>query len=240
MKDLFGQAMLDYQTQNNSENIFTSTNISDTDQMETAYLFRTFDAMPKLERHALEFARGKTLDVGCGAGSHALHLQDQKNLQTFAIDTSALAIQTCVLRDVQHAFVKNIFDLVPNDFGLFDTILLLMNGTGICGKLSNIDHFLQKLTSLLVPDGQILIDSSDIAYMYDKDKRGAPIVDDNSKYYGELEFTVTYKKQTSKPFDWLFLDFKKLDETCKKNKLSCELLLKGEHYDYLAKITRQE
>jgi hypothetical protein len=50
MKDLFGKAILDYQTNNKPENIITSTSISEEDEMEVAYLFRSFDEMPAIEK----------------------------------------------------------------------------------------------------------------------------------------------------------------------------------------------
>jgi 2-polyprenyl-3-methyl-5-hydroxy-6-metoxy-1,4-benzoquinol methylase len=87
MKDLFGKALLDYQNDNYTEDIITSTNISDEDELPLPYLFRSFKDMPKLEQKALKLAEGKTLDVGCGAGSHSLYLQ-QKEIEVKAIDIS--------------------------------------------------------------------------------------------------------------------------------------------------------
>jgi hypothetical protein len=83
MKDLFGKAILDYQTNTNPENIITSTSISEEDEMEVAYLFRSFDEMPAIEQKALQLAQGRTLDVGCGAGSHGLYLQNERNICPF-------------------------------------------------------------------------------------------------------------------------------------------------------------
>ncbi len=87
MKDLFGKALLDYQTGNYSEDIVTSTNISDEDVLPLPYLFREFKDMPKLEQKALELCKGSILDVGCGAGSHSLYLQEN-NFEVKAIDIS--------------------------------------------------------------------------------------------------------------------------------------------------------
>ena len=78
MKDLFGKAILDYQTNNSPEDLITETNISEADEMSVSYLFRNFKEMPKIEQKALELAKGKVLDVGCGAGSHALYLQNER------------------------------------------------------------------------------------------------------------------------------------------------------------------
>jgi len=73
MKDLFGQAILDYQTNHSPEDLYTETSISELDVMPIDYLFRKYDDMPILEQKALDLSKGKILDVGCGAGSHSLY-----------------------------------------------------------------------------------------------------------------------------------------------------------------------
>lgn len=237
MKDLFGKAILDYQTNNSPENLITETSISEADEMSVAYLFRSFSAMPKIEKKALELAKGKILDVGCGAGSHSLYLQD-KNLEVFPIDISPNAIEACKLRGLEKAKVQDLMEIDSNNpENKFDTILLLMNGTGIFGKLKNIPSFMSKLKSILSPKGQILIDSSDIIYMFDEDDDGGKWIPTNNDYYGEVTFTISYKKEKEKPFDWLYLDYNTLQNAAIANGLKCELVLEGEHYDYLARIT---
>ncbi|MEL1240775.1 class I SAM-dependent methyltransferase [Flavobacterium flavipallidum] len=232
MKDLFGKAILDYQTNNSPEDIITETTISEEDEMSIAYLFRNFDAMPIIEQKALQLAKGKTLDVGCGAGSHSLYLQNGRNLETTAIDISPNAIKTCQLRGIKNSLVQDILTLENEKF---DSILLLMNGTGIFGSLKNTPQFLQKLKSLLNPGGQILIDSSDIIYMFDEDEDGAYEIPANG-YYGELEFTIKYKGEKEDSFPWLYLDYNTLQNAANDNSLQCELIIEGEHYDYLARL----
>lgn len=233
MKDLFGKAILDYQTGNDPEDLITETSISEADEMSVAYLFRSFNDMPKLEQKALSLSKGKVLDVGCGAGSHSLYLQE-KGLDVNSIDISENAINACRLRGLTNCFVSDILYL--NSSEKFDTVLLLMNGTGIFGQLKNITTYLKKLKSLLNNGGQILIDSSDLIYMYDQDDDGAYEVPVD-KYYGELTFTVHYKGETEKPFDWLYLDYNTLQNAAHANGLNCELIQEGEHYDYLARLS---
>lgn len=234
MKDLFGKAILEYQTNNSPENIFTETNISEEDEMEVSYLFRSFSNMPKLEQKALQLAKGKVLDVGCGAGSHALYLQE-KGIEVTAIDISENAVKACKLRGLNNVLVQNVLDLETENHQ-YDTILLLMNGTGIFGTLKETATYLQKLKSLLNKDGQILIDSSDIIYMFDEDEDGGKWIPGNG-YYGELTFTLQYKGETEDSFPWLYLDYNTLQNAAIANGLQCELLFEGEHYDYLARIT---
>ncbi|TPG38903.1 class I SAM-dependent methyltransferase [Flavobacterium pectinovorum] len=233
MKDLFGKAMFDFQTNNSPENLITETSISEEDEMSVDYLFRSYNEMPKLEQKALQLAIGKTLDVGCGAGSHSLSLQSDRNLEVTSIDISEKAIETCKLRGVKNTKVQNILDFEGEKF---DTVILLMNGTGIFGKLKNCNIYLSKLKSLLNPGGQILIDSSDIIYMFDEDEDGGKWIPSND-YYGELVFNISYKGEKEEPFDWLYLDYNTLQNAAIANGLKCELILEGEHYDYLAKLS---
>ncbi len=230
MKDLFGKALLDYQNGRYTEDIITSTNISEEDDLPLPYLFREFKEMPKLEQKALKLAKGRVLDVGCGAGSHSLYLQE-KGLQVKAIDISKGAIEVAKQRGVLHAEVKNILD----ESEKFDTILLLMNGTGIFQELVGVSKYLTHLKSLLNPNGQILIDSSDIKYMYE-DEDGGFWMDMNANYYGELDYYLSYKGKQEAPMKWLYLDFEKLQLACETVGLTCELVAEGEHFDYLARL----
>lgn len=234
MKDLFGKAILDYQTGNAPEDLLTETSISEEDEMSVAWLFRSYAEMPKIEQKALQLARGRVLDVGCGAGSHSLYLQNERKLDVTAVDVSPAAIETCKLRGVSNAIAMDVMDMGGEKF---DTILLLMNGTGIFGKLKQISKYLQKLKSLLNPGGQVLIDSSDIIYMFDEDDDGGKWIPSAIDYYGEVTFTVKYKGETEDSFDWLYIDYNTLQNAAHANGLNCELVLEGKHYDFLARLT---
>lgn len=233
MKDLFGKAILDYQTNSSPENIITSTSISEDDEMEVAYLFRSFDKMPAIEQKALQLANGKTLDIGCGAGSHSLYLQNERNIDVHSIDISKNAIQACLLRGLKNIRAINVLDLENEKY---DTILLLMNGTGIFETLEKSTIYLQKLKSLLNPYGQILIDSSDIIYMFDEDEDGGKWIPSDN-YYGELTFSLQYKKEKEVDFPWLYMDYNTLQNAALANGLQCQLVLEGDHFDYLAQLT---
>lgn len=235
MKDLFGKAILDYQTKNNPQDLITETSISEADEMSVAYLFRDFDTMPKIEQKALQMAKGKVLDVGCGAGSHSLYLQNKKSMDVTAIDISANAVEACRLRGINNAVVKNVMEIKGEKY---DTILLLMNGAGMCGKLNKISNFLSHLKSLLFEGGQILLDSSDIIYMFDEDEDGGKWIPTDNDYYGEVVFTISYKGEKEAPFDWMYINYNTLQNAAHANGLDCELVMEGEHYDYLARLKK--
>ena len=231
MKDLFGQALLDYQNGNYTVDILTETNISDEDILPLPYLFRSFNQMPKLEQKALRLCKGSILDIGCGSGSHSLYLQ-KDGFDVKAIDISSGAIDVTKQRGVNNAEVVSLLDETQT----FDTILLLMNGTGIFQEFNQVSKYLTHLKSLLNSNGQILLDSSDIKYMYE-DEDGGYWLDMNSSYYGELDYFLSYKGEKEDPMKWLYLDFETLKLACETIGLTCDLVLEGEHFDYLARLS---
>ncbi len=231
--DIFGNALLDFQSGNYTEDITTYSSIAGKDIMELPWLFRIFDEMPMLEQTALQLCKGIVLDVGCGAGSHSLYLQG-KELSVKAIDISNGAIETCLKRGVLQAKVQNIWN-VQNE--KFNTIIALMNGVGISEHLGNLTRFLAHLKTLLEKNGQIILDSSDVIYMY-QDEAGEYHIPKWKKYYGEVTFEFSYKNQFSDKFNWLFIPFDLLKKHALQAGLHCELVKEGYHYDYLARLTK--
>ncbi|QLE01944.1 class I SAM-dependent methyltransferase [Galbibacter sp. BG1] len=233
MKDIFGKALRDYYNGNFSEEILTETSISEEDELPLSYLFREYTDMPKLEKKALQLAKGRILDVGCGAGSHSLYLQNEKKLEVTALDISEGAIEVCKNRGIQKTLQTDVFQLKNKKF---DTILMLMNGTGIFGNYKEVPGKLKHLKQLLNENGQILIDSSDIIYMFDDDEDGGKWVPMDGDYYGEVTYTLKYKGETETS-SWLYLDFNTLKNLAEMAGLQCELIAEGSHYDYLARLT---
>jgi SAM-dependent methyltransferase len=231
--DVFGEALLDYQQGKFVEDIKTYSSLDEEDSMPLPYLFRTYDKMPLLEQEALKLCTGSILDIGAGAGNHSLYLQE-KGFQVTALDISLGAIETCKLRGIKNTIHKSILSYSGTKF---DTLLLVMNGIGIVEKLVNLDSYLKHFKLLLKPSGQILLDSSDIIYMYEQDDDGGYWTPDTLNYYGEVEFTMEYKGRKSNPFWWLYLDYNTLKNACEANDLICDLVSEGEHYDYLARLT---
>lgn len=234
MKDLMGRAIWDYFHNDNPKDLQTETSISELDELPVDYLFRDFDAMNKIEQKALKLASGKVLDIGAGAGSHSLYLQNEKNLEVTALDISPKSIEVCKLRGIKNAVAENMLQFSE---GTFDTILLLMNGTGIFQSLNVIDIYLKKLHSFLNKNGQILIDSTDILYMFDEDEDGGILIPADG-YYGELDYIVQYKGESEDPIKWLYLDFDTLKNAAENNGFKIEKVLQAED-SYLAKLSKK-
>ena len=231
-KDPMGAAILDFQQQGKAARLRVLSSMFEEDEMPVKHLFRSTREMPMLEQKALQLAKGRVLDIGAGAGCHALALQE-KGLAVKAIDISPLSCEAMKLRGVKDAECINLFD---DHLGTgFDTILLLMNGTGIAGKIEHLPALFLRLKALLNPGGQILIDSSDLKYIYENED-GSFDINLNGAYYGEVDYQMIYKDVKGDSFDWLYVDFpllKSIAETCG---LHGELVEEGEHYDYLARF----
>lgn len=232
MKDLMGRAIWDYYYQENSEDLQTETSISEMDDLSVSYLFRDYQEMNALEKKALDLSFGKVLDVGSGAGSHSLYLQNERKLEVTALDISPKSIEVCKARGVKNAICEDLLQFSEKNF---DTVLLLMNGTGIFQSLEHIDQYLQKLKSLVVENGQILIDSTDILYMYDQDEDGGVLVPATG-YYGELDFYLHYKGESELPMKWLYLDFDTLENAAIANGFKIQKIEQLED-SYLAQLT---
>ncbi|GAB0157258.1 methyltransferase domain-containing protein [Chryseobacterium sp. Alg-005] len=234
MKDLMGKAIWDFYHHENSEDLQTETSISELDELPVDYLFRDFEEMNEIEQKALQLAQGKVLDIGAGAGSHSLYLQNEKELDVLALDISPKSVEVCQLRGVKNAVCQNMLEFSGRTF---DTILLLMNGTGVFESLAKIDVYLQKLHSLLNDNGQILIDSTDILYMFDRDEDGGVYIPAGG-YYGELDYVVHYKGESEEPIKWLYLDFTTLRNAAENNGFKVEKIVQSED-SFLAKLTKK-
>lgn len=229
-KDPMGAAIADYFTKGRAAKLRVFSSQFDEDEIPAEQLFRTFDEMPVLEQEALRRATGKILDCGAGSGCHALALQDMGK-QVEAIDISPLSVETMQKRGVRQAYCVNLFD--EHYLQKFDTILMLMNGSGIIGKLENMSTFFAKMKQLLNPGGCIYMDSSDLRYLFE-DEDGSFLIDLAGGYYGEIDFRMQYKQVKGDTFDWLYIDFQTLSYYASENGFRAELVKEGEHYDYLA------
>lgn len=231
MKDLMGKAIWDYYHHNSPEDIHTETSISENDLLPIAHLFRDFKDMNPIEQKALELVNGKVLDVGAAAGPHTLFLQDLRKLDVTALDVSPKSIEVCKLRGVKNAVCTSILDFEGEKF---DTILLLMNGTGIFKTFDKISIYLEKLHSLLNEKGQILIDGTDLIYMYThKNGPDLPI----ERYYGEVDYYLTYKGEKENPMTWLYLDYGSLKQFARIQGFQTEMILRDGHA-YLAQLIK--
>lgn len=231
--DPMGAAIYDYHKTGMADILLVRSTMFDDDNIPVETLFRDFKDMPELEQFALKKAKGRILDVGAGSGCHSLALKDMGK-DVVAIDISALSVEVMKERGLDARCV-NFYD---DEFSeRFDTILMLMNGTGIVGRLENMPAFFKRLDAMLAPGGSVLIDSSDLRYLYE-DEDGTFEIDLADDYYGLVDYQMVYKNVAGKPFDWLYADFETLAYYAEESGFRAELVFEGEHYDYLARLTK--
>ncbi len=227
--DPFGAAILDYTRSKKNSTITVHSPLFEDDIIDVQYLFRKIDTMPKIEQKALSLCRGRVLDVGAGSGCHSLELQ-KCGFDVEAIDISPQAVDAMRIRGVKHVAHMSILDIS----GQYDTILLLMNGIGLSGSIDGLQVLLKKLHSLLKEGGSIILDSSDISYLYETDD-GSFQIDLNAGYYGEIDYQMSYGLILGKPFKWLYVDFDTLGYYSAQFGFKQELVKEGEDgYSYLA------
>jgi len=227
--DPMGRAIADYWKTKKADRLRVYSPMFEEDEMPLSTLFRTYESMPEIEKKALDMAKGRTLDAGAAAGCHSLVLQE-RGIDVTAIDISPLSVETMILRGVKNVREQDFFTL---DKEQYETILMLMNGIGIVGTLERMPEFFSQLDIILAPEGQVLCDSSDISYVFEGDM---PDMD----YYGEQSFRMQYKNIIGEPFPWLYIDADMLKDMALKNGYEVEVVGKGEHYDYLARITKKK
>jgi SAM-dependent methyltransferase len=229
MKDVLGQALSDYHHGLPAAKLWINNKYGPREEMLVSIYFRKAEEIPELEWIALQRCHGKILDIGAGAGSHALALV-QMGHDITALDSSPLAVGVMKERGVEKIICQDFFEL---NIGSFDTLLLMMNGIGLAGTLSGLRLFLAHARKLIRPGGQLLFDSSDIAYMYEGE---IPEMED---YYGEILYQYEYKRQKSDWFRWLFIDRNTLTETARSEGWSTELLFEDDYDQYLVSLRVQ-
>ena len=229
-----GRAIADYHKTRTADRLRVFSPMFEEDEIPLKTLFRSYKDMPGIERKALDLAKGKTLDVGAGAGCHSLVLQG-RGFDVTAIDISPLSVETMKNRGIRKVFEQDFFSLA----GQYDTILMLMNGIGIVGTLERMPKFFMLLDKMLAPEGQLLCDSSDISYVFETEE-GFIEYPDNDGYYGEQSFQMQYKDTIGEPFPWLYIDADTLRQVAEENGYTAEVVAEGDHYEYLARITKSK
>ncbi len=230
--DLLGMAMNDYYQGNRNAKIKIHSPDFEEDEIDVSWYFRQYESMPQLEKKALELCRGKILDIGAGAGSHALYLQ-KKEMDITALDISGGACEIMRMRGVKKVVQQDIFSYKEEKY---DTLLMLMNGIGVTASIENLGTFLDLIRDLLNPGGQLLFDSTNLIYLYSNDQ-GEARIDLNNDYFGQVQFRMEYDDFFTGQFSWIYIDFDTLAGMAEEKDLKAEKIMEGENYHYLGRIS---
>lgn len=229
-KDIQGRALLDRFLGKEEVPLILHTSYGPPEPMPVDVFFRGIDDFSKLEKLALRYCKGTVLDIGAGAGSFALELQE-KGLSVTALEISPLSCKIMQQRGVEQIEEGDFWSYSK---GKYDTLLVMMNGIGLAGTLTRLPDFLNKLKELLAPGGQIICDSSDISYLYRGGKRP------RDRYFGEIDYCYEYEGEKGDWFSWLYVDAPTLSAMCKLVGLKMEVLFRNRYDQYLAKIKLQD
>ena len=227
--DIFGLAMQDYLKGERGNIIRVDTNLTEGEELPVDYLFRSEEQLPEWETQALSLCKGEILDVGAGAGCHSLILQN-RGFDVTAIDIAPVAVKCMQERGI-HAKLQDFY----TEEGKYDTLLFLMNGIGMALTIEGLENVFAKAKSLLREGGQIILESSDIIYMFEEED-GSYLIDLNGAYYGEMEYTLTYKGIQGEPFPWLYVGYDLLSDKAEQAGFNLEFLYQGEEGNYLARL----
>lgn len=231
LTDPFEMAFFDYLGGDVNAELTVHNNKGDDEVMKVAYFFREYQEMPALEKLALDACTGSVLDIGAGSGCHALHLQN-KGLDVTALDIRPGFVEVMKKRGIRKVVLN---DIRLFRTGKYDTLLMLMNGIGFTRDFAGLETFLIGARELMNPGGQILLDSSDLIYLY-QDEDGSVQINLNENYYGEVEYQVEYRGKKGEPFKWLFVDYTSLSFYADKAGFRSELLFEDESFNYLARL----
>lgn len=169
-----------------------------------ALYFAPFAQWWPIEQEAMSLVRGRVLDVGCGAGRVALHLQEQGH-EVVAIDNSPLAIEVCRQRGVRDARLLSITETSAR-LGPFATIVMLGNNLGLFGSPRRAHWLLRRWKAMTTPDAQIIAATLDptqtdnpdhLAYHERNRQRG--------RLPGQVRIRVRFRRVVGRWFDYLFV-----------------------------------
>lgn len=232
-KDAMGAAIAAYQNDKNEDYcVKVYSDFSEPDDIPVPLLFRDESDMPEIETLALDHCKGSILDVGAGAGSHALALQ-KRGKNVTALDISSLAVEAMKARGLKKVIAGNIYDY---NGPKFDTLLMLMNGIGLVGTLDGLAEFLVKAKSFLNTGGQLIFDSSDIIHLFE-DEDGSYLIDLTAEYYGQIQYWMEFKDVKGDKFDWLYVSYPVLEEYAAVAGYKVELIHVGDLNHYLVSLT---
>lgn len=230
-----GAALLDFHHGESEAEIVVKSDLWENEPTPVAAYYRPDDqVLPALEREALELCRGRVLDLGAGAGRHALELQ-QSGHEVVAVDPLPEAVEIMNHRGVRDARQGDLNAVAGESF---DTVLMLMHGLGVVGDLHGLGRLLEDLPRVLKPGGRLVCDSADLAAVLGEES--PDLLDDllsPDLYLGEVEFSLRFGSLEGPRYPWLFVDPDTLEIIANAAGFEVGIETKGERGAYLAVLT---
>ncbi len=230
-----GTALLDFHRGDTGAVIVVLSDLWEDEATPVGAYYRPLEQdLPMLEREALDLCVGRVLDLGAGAGRHALDLQEA-GTSVVAVDPLTEAVE--IMRD------RGVVDPRLGDLGAvtgerFDTVLMLMHGLGIVGDLRGLGSFLEELPNHLNPGGRLVCDSADLATaLRDEAPELLDELSNPDRYLGEVEFGLRYGRLEGPRYPWIFVDPEALEIVADAAGFDMKVAAGGERGSYLAVLT---
>ena len=225
--DIYGDFLKDYCLSTLKTDVLLHNNYGDAEELPVDAFFRNEDEMPDIETFALSLCKGKILDIGAGTGTHSIVLQN-RGFDVTAIEISKGACEIMNLRNIKQIVNQ---DVQTYQAQKFDTLLLMMNGIGFCGYVDELKNFLLRAKDFLNPGGQIIFDSSDVAYLYENEQP------DTATYYGEIDYQYEYNGQKGDWFSWLYIDQDLMKKIATATGWKLQIIYEDEDQQYLGVLS---
>jgi SAM-dependent methyltransferase len=205
--------------------------------IKTSGHFSEYEGWPEIEQRAMQFVKGRVLDVGCGAGRHSLYLQE-KGFDVLGIDISPLAIKICKLRGLKKAHALPIGDV---DFkrGSFDTIIMMGNNFGLFGDMKKARRLLRRFHRMTSEDALIMASSRDPYATNDNTQLQYHKLNlERRRMSGQVRIRVRYEKYVGKWFDYLMVSREEMEQILLGTGWKIRKFLNSEGPHYIAIIMK--
>jgi SAM-dependent methyltransferase len=235
-EDAFGQALC---AAYKGEEVFEVVERDDgfVDAMKTRGYFSDSESWSPIEQQAMQFVRGRVLDVGCGAGRHSLYLQ-KKGFNVLGIDISPLAIKVCKLRGLKKSRVMPIeaANFKPDSF---DTIIMMGNNFGLFGSYEKARRLLKRFYRM-TSEGALIIASSRDPYktnnpahlQYHKLNKAL------GRMSGQVRIRIRYESYIGKWFDYLMVSEEEMEQVLPDTGWKVGQFLDSEEPHYIAIVKK--
>lgn len=223
-----GKALLSYWKGNKDAQIGILMDDGEEVFMPASIYFRRPEDSPELEEIALNLCKGKVLDVGAGAGTHSLILQE-KAIDVTALDIDPIGVDIMQKRGLKQVVCSDFLNFQATE--PFDTLIFLMNGIGIAGNLEGLSKCLNHAYEISSKNGQIILDSSDL-------RISNPDLENNNNYFGEVNYQLSFQGERGSKYQWLYIDPETLVEITRNCKWQSEVVFEAEDGSYLAVLKK--
>jgi SAM-dependent methyltransferase len=228
MDRVFGKAIKDYYNDMFEGPLWINNHYGQADEMPLDVYFRGIDDLNGFESYAINLCKGDVLDVGAGVGSLTQILQS-KGIKVDALENSATCCEIMKSRGVQNILCQDFFsDKIK---GTYDTLLMMMNGFGICQTMEQLPVLFKKFDELLNEGGQVLFDSSDVSYLYHDNLP-------EDYYFGEISYQYEYNGDQGEWFKWLYIDIDTLTHEAQKHGYQMQVLSEDSDGQYLGRLVK--